>query len=66
MNEYGSIAAVITAIFTVIFFVFQSYTRKFGAPWVPTPYKIIWNMLNLAGVAPGDIVYASAPGTEDL
>ena len=62
MNEYGSIASIITAIFAAIFFIFQTYTRRFGAPWVPTPYKIIKKMLLLAEVKPGDIVYDLGSG----
>jgi cyclopropane fatty-acyl-phospholipid synthase-like methyltransferase len=33
------------------------YTTKYGAPWVPTPYKTIRKMLKLAKVKPGDVVY---------
>ncbi|MES0341538.1 MAG: hypothetical protein ABUK08_04405 [Candidatus Humimicrobiaceae bacterium] len=62
MNEYGSIVSVITAISLAIFFIFQTYTQKFGAPWVPTPYKIIKKMLKLAEVKPGDIVYDLGSG----
>ncbi|MCK5566608.1 MAG: class I SAM-dependent methyltransferase [Actinomycetia bacterium] len=62
MNEYGSITAIIAAIFAVIFLFFQTYTMKFGAPWVPTPYKIIRKMLKLAGIKPGDIVYDLGSG----
>ena len=62
MNEYGSITAIIAAIFALIFFAFQSYTRRFGAPWVPTPYKITRRMLVLADVKPGDILYDLGSG----
>jgi predicted RNA methylase len=62
MNEYGSIVAIIAAIFAVVFYIFQTYTRKFGAPWVPTPYKIIRKMLVLADVKPRDIVYDLGSG----
>lgn len=62
MNEYGSIASVITAIFAVIFLFFQTYTYKFGAPWVPTSYKVIRKMLELAGAKPGDIIYDLGSG----
>lgn len=62
MNEYGSIVAIIAAIFAVVFYIFQTYTRKFGAPWVPTPYKIIRKMLVMADVKPRDIVYDLGSG----
>ena len=62
MNEYGSIVAIIAAIFAMVFYIFQTYTRKFGAPWVPTPYKIIRKMLVLADVKPRDIVYDLGSG----
>jgi ubiquinone/menaquinone biosynthesis C-methylase UbiE len=57
MNEYGSLTAILGFIIAVIILVFQSYTMKLGAPWVPTPYKTIKKMLKLAKVKPGEKVY---------
>jgi len=62
MNEYASIATIIAFVFAVIFIIFQTYTQKYGAPWVPTPYKTIRKMLKLAGVKPGDLVYDLGSG----
>ena len=38
------------------------HTQKYGAPWVPTPYKIIEKMLTLAEVKPEDVVYDLGSG----
>ena len=57
MNEYGSLTAIIGFIIAAITLVFQVYTTRFGAPWVPTSYKTIKKMLRLAEVKPGDKVY---------
>jgi cyclopropane fatty-acyl-phospholipid synthase-like methyltransferase len=57
MNEYGSLTAILGFIIAVIILVFQSYTMKLGAPWVPTSYKTIRKMLKMAKVKPGEMVY---------
>ena len=62
MNEYAYLASIITAAFAVIFVIFQTYTQKYGAPWVPTPYKTIKKMLKLAEVKPEDVVYDLGSG----
>jgi predicted RNA methylase len=62
MNEYTSIATIIAVVFVAIFLIFQTYTQKYGAPWVPTPYKTIRKMLEMAGVKPGDVVYDLGSG----
>ena len=62
MNEYGYLASIIAAAFAFIFVIFQTHTQKYGAPWVPTPYKTINKMLKLAKVKPGDIVYDLGSG----
>ncbi len=62
MNEYSSIAAIIAAVFAVLFIIFQTYTQKYGAPWVPTPYKTIKKMLEMAEVRPGEILYDLGSG----
>ena len=62
MNEYTSIATIIAVVFVAIFLIFQTYTQKYGAPWVPTPYKTIRKMLELAKVRPGDLVYDLGSG----
>ena len=62
MNEYASLASLIALAFTVIYFIFIGYTQKYGAPWVPTPYKTIKKMLKLAQVKPGDMVYDLGSG----
>jgi len=33
------------------------WPRLRGAPWVPTPMRVVHKMLALAGVGPGDLVY---------
>ena len=62
MNEYTSIATIIAVVFALIFVIFQTYTQKYGAPWVPTPYKTIRKMLKLAEVKPGELVYDLGSG----
>jgi len=62
MNEYGYIASLIAALLAFIFFIFQSYTQKYGAPWVPTSHKKIEKMLTLAEVKPDDTVYDLGSG----
>ncbi len=62
MNEYGSLASIIGFIFAVILLIFQTYTMKYGAPWVPTPYRTIKKMLKLAEVKPEDMVYDLSSG----
>ncbi len=62
MNEYSSITAIIAAVFAVLFIIFQTYTQKYGAPWVPTPYKTIKKMLEMAEVRPGEILYDLGSG----
>ena len=62
MNEYAYLASIITAAFAVILLIFQTYTQKYGAPWVPTPYKTIKKMLKLAEVKPEDVVYDLGSG----
>lgn len=62
MNEYASLASLIALAFSVIFFIFIGYTQKYGAPWVPTPYRTIKKMLKLAQVKPGDMVYDLGSG----
>ena len=62
MNEYSYLASIIAAAFAIIFVIFQTHTQKYGAPWVPTPYKIIERMLTLAEVKPEDVVYDLGSG----
>jgi predicted RNA methylase len=62
MNEYAYLASIITAAFAVILLIFQTYTQKYGAPWVPTPYKTIKKMLKLAEVKQNDVVYDLGSG----
>ena len=62
MNEYGYLASIIAAAFAFIFVIFQTHTQKYGAPWVPTPYKTINKMLKLAKVKPEDVVYDLGSG----
>ncbi len=57
MNEYGSLASAISFVFAITILILQTYTLKYGAPWVPTPHRTIKNMLKLAEVKPGDKVY---------
>ena len=33
------------------------WTNHFGAPWVPTPMRVVRKMLDMAAVGPGDLVY---------
>ena len=41
-----------------IFLLFSGFwTTFFGAPWVPTKRKLVHQMMEMAGVGPGDIVY---------
>ena len=57
MNEYGSLASTIGTAFAVILLILQTYTLKFGAPWVPTSYRTTKKMLELSKVKQEDIVY---------
>jgi predicted RNA methylase len=62
MNEYGSLASIIGFVFAILLVTFQAYTMKYGAPWVPTPYRTIRKMLKMAKVKPGDVVYDLGSG----
>jgi precorrin-6B methylase 2 len=50
-------AAYIIAILIIVFVISIFLTDFFGAPWVPTPRKLVPKMLTLAEVGPDDVVY---------
>ncbi len=55
----------IAIVFLVLFglgIIFVFWTEMRGAPWVPTPLKKVRQMLTLAGVKPGDLVYDLGSG----
>ena len=41
----------------IIFFIFTFWTVLVGAGWEPTPMPVVYRMLSLAEVKPGDVVY---------
>lgn len=45
------------AILGIIYVISIMWTDVVGAPWVPTPMKMVHTMLKLAEVGPEDIVY---------
>jgi cyclopropane fatty-acyl-phospholipid synthase-like methyltransferase len=56
MYLYG----LITAILLILIYI--TWSQIFGAPWVPTPYKTVHMMLEMAGVRPGEVVYDLGSG----
>jgi predicted RNA methylase len=57
MNLYIVITIILVSVFTFIV-----WSQIFGAPWVPTPYKTVHMMLEMAGVRPGEVVYDLGSG----
>jgi predicted RNA methylase len=49
--EALALVVFITLIVSIV------WTHFWGAPWVPSSRAVVHNMLTLAGVEPGDIVY---------
>jgi SAM-dependent methyltransferase len=49
-------------LLTVTYLVFVAWSYAFGAPWVPTRRAIVHEMLAMAQVGPGDIVYDLGSG----
>lgn len=48
---------VILILIIVVFLVSIQWTRLLGAPWAPTDMKVVHEMLAMADVKPGDLVY---------
>jgi SAM-dependent methyltransferase len=44
------------------FFTWFTWSRFKGAPWVPTPRRVVRRMLALGGVKPGELVYDLGSG----
>lgn len=57
MNLYIAITIAVMS-----FLIFIAWSQIFGAPWVPTPYKKVHMMLEMAEVKPGEIVYDLGSG----
>ena len=57
MNLYIVITIILVSVLTFI-----AWSQTFGAPWVPTPYKTVHLMLEMAGVRPGVVVYDLGSG----
>ena len=49
--EVVALVAFITIIVSIV------WTHFWGAPWVPTSRALVHNMLTIAEVEPGDVVY---------
>ncbi|MCL4377158.1 MAG: class I SAM-dependent methyltransferase [Actinobacteria bacterium] len=56
MYLYGLIAAVLLIL------IYIAWSQIFGAPWIPTPYKTVHTMLEMARVKPGEVVYDLGSG----
>ncbi len=52
----------IILISLIIILAFVSYSHFFGAPWIPTPRRTVINMLNLARIRPGEVIYDLGSG----
>lgn len=50
------------AILIILGLSFIAWTLFFGAPWIPTPYKTVHKMLELAQLKPGETVYDLGSG----
>lgn len=57
MNIPTLIEAIIILVISFI-----AWAQLFGAPWIPTPYKKVHRMLELAKVKPGELVYDLGSG----
>ena len=55
------IVTIILILIIVILFFF-SYSHFFGAPWIPTPRNTVMNMLKLARIRPGEVIYDLGSG----
>lgn len=60
MNSYMTIT--IATIVLAFFLTFMGWSQILGAPWVPTSYKTVYMMLEMAEVRPGEIVYDLGSG----
>jgi lipopolysaccharide export LptBFGC system permease protein LptF len=59
MNLYTVIIIILVSVLT-----FMAWSQIFGAPWIPTSYKTVRKMLEIAKVKPGETVYDLGSGME--
>lgn len=57
MNLYTVIIIILVSVLT-----FMAWSQIFGAPWIPTSYKTVRKMLEIAKVKPGETVYDLGSG----
>jgi len=57
MNLYTVIIIILVSVLTFI-----AWSQIFGAPWIPTSYKTVRKMLEIAKVKPGETVYDLGSG----